>query len=620
MDNQQVPRNSLSTQSLQRKLLPFKAALLFPALMLVTSFSPLSAAELEEVDALRALIESTKIDGVSPLIGEGWNTGDPCNDSWGGVVCDSGGNITQLKLGNLDLYGTLPAELSALSHLTSLRLSGNHLAGAIPDSLGDLATLKTLLLDNNAFSGPVPASLKNLTMLEALDLRYNRLEPSNDPDTNSFLDAAQIEDNDWSATQTVIPADFQATARTIDSISLAWTPIEYIDDGGAYEIFVSKDNEFSDEELLAETEDKSASDITISNLDASRRYYFAIRTRTDSPGGSRTSLLTDLSDTVSEYTLRDTDGDSIADINDPDADNDGLSNEEETTTTDTDADGLPDYVEHNFVDTDADGIYDVMDDDDDGDGLKTAAELGETVENPQDSDVDGLPDYLDVDSNNTANTADGSGDSDQDGISDAAECPVTPNCVDTDGDLIANYMDKDDDNDGLLTRDESTTSDADGDGLIDALEPNSVDTDGDGLRNHNDPDDDNDGTPTATELSGKTLYAPDIDGDGIPDYLDLDSFNTAGVSDGSGDSDGDGISDSEECPAAPSCPDINKDGIPSYNDSAERTLYEKIDPAVLGDAGMADPTADTGKSGGGSLGLLLTLLAGATRMRRRNVK
>lgn len=42
---------------------------------------------------------------------------------------------------------------------------------------------------------------------------------------------------------------------------------------------------------------------------------------------------------------------------------------------------------------------------------------------------------------------------------------------DTDGDSLPNFIDSDDDGDGTLTRDESITGDADGDGIVDYLDP-----------------------------------------------------------------------------------------------------------------------------------------------------
>lgn len=581
---------------------PLKKLALASAISLTCS----ATASADELDVLKALKDSTVNDeGISSLTT--WGSGAYCD--WEGIICTDG-KVTTVDLANSGLQGVLPDNLGELPELEVLILSGNDISGTLPDSLGDLTKLKKLMLDGNAFDGTVPDSLAGLEELALLNLDYNRLYDSADVEVSTFLDSKHLAGENWSVTQTIAPADVEATARTIDSITLEWTPIEYVKDGGFYEVFVSTDADFSEEENVSKTDNKSDSSITISRLDASRRYYFAVRTRTEKAGASTRELLSGLSNTVTEFTLRDTDGDSIPDIEDDDADNDGLTAEQETRTADTDADGLPDHVESNIVDTDADGQYDFEDADDDNDGRATLSELGERPDNPQDSDVDGIPDYLDVDSRNAANTADGSGDSDSDGLSDKTECPNAPLCVDSDGDGIANYMDRDDDNDGLQTVEEGTTLDSDGDGLIDALEPNNLDLDSDGNRNHEDNDDDGDGILTSTELNGQTLEAPDLDNDNIADYLDLDSTNIAGTEDGSGDSDNDGVSDSEECPAAPNCVDANANGIPSYLDDTEIVSRKQEDAAMLGDAAVLGNSDEKTDSSGGGASHPLMLLAG----------
>ena len=73
----------------------------------------------------------------------------------------------------------------------------------------------------------------------------------------------------------------------------------------------------------------------------------------------------------------------------------------------------------------------------------------------------------------------------------------------------------DHDQDGILSIDE----DVDGDGI-----PQLDDTDGDLLPNYLDPDDDGDGTLTINEFDENGDGIPDdTDGDGIPDYLDNDN-------------------------------------------------------------------------------------------------
>ncbi|WP_287603901.1 choice-of-anchor L domain-containing protein [Thiothrix sp.] len=116
----------------------------------------------------------------------------------------------------------------------------------------------------------------------------------------------------------------------------------------------------------------------------------------------------------------------------------------------------------------------------------------------EDSDGDGIPDALEI----------------QEGIAD----PYTDG-KDTDGDKVPDYLDNDDDGDGLLTQHEVADPNTDGD-LADAR-----DTDGDKIPDYLDADDDGDGKPTATEKADMNgdknpADAVDSDDDGIPNYLD----------------------------------------------------------------------------------------------------
>ena len=91
-----------------------------------------------------------------------------------------------------------------------------------------------------------------------------------------------------------------------------------------------------------------------------------------------------------------------------------------------------------YIDQDDDGIPTEQEDENtDGDN--------DPATNPTDTDMDGLPDYLDVDDDNdNILTKSEASDPNNDGdFSDA---------LDTDGDSIPNYLDNDDDNDGVLTR------------------------------------------------------------------------------------------------------------------------------------------------------------------------
>ncbi|GAA4276365.1 FKBP-type peptidyl-prolyl cis-trans isomerase [Aquimarina mytili] len=88
--------------------------------------------------------------------------------------------------------------------------------------------------------------------------------------------------------------------------------------------------------------------------------------------------------------------------------------------------------------------------------------------NESDHDRDGIPSYLE--------------DLDNDRL-------VADSDDNTDGDQFSNYNDADDDNDGVLTRDEITVTIIKNDSITTLDEITFYDDDGDGIQNHLDPDD-----------------------------------------------------------------------------------------------------------------------------------
>jgi outer membrane protein OmpA-like peptidoglycan-associated protein len=139
---------------------------------------------------------------------------------------------------------------------------------------------------------------------------------------------------------------------------------------------------------------------------------------------------------------RDTDNDGIPDVVDAHDGSPGSVNEG-AGAGDSDNDGIPDNLECGTQpcrDTDNDGIPDYADTDSDNDGINDGDEVGENPAQPQDTDGDGIPDIADK-----VNGAEGTkgGDSDGDGVADSDECPSWPNCIDTDRDGIADYLDSD---------------------------------------------------------------------------------------------------------------------------------------------------------------------------------
>jgi len=211
---------------------------------------------------------------------------------------------------------------------------------------------------------------------------------------------------------------------------------------------------------------------------------------------------------------------------------------------DDDNDGIPDYVEMNnplawanhdgdanlnwcdaqypgYVDNNADGFNDNFDPsgDSDNDGISNFNDPsfpgyidsnGDGVNDNMDKDLDGIPNHLDLDSDN-------------DGIPDTVESFG----VETNGDgRIDSYTDTD--NDGF-----SQNVDANNTGVINSnLGLGPLDTDGDGVPNYLDLDSDNDGIPdnmeafgTDSNNDGKHDSFIDVDGDGYTDILDGDVGN-----------------------------------------------------------------------------------------------
>ena len=193
------------------------------------------------------------------------------------------------------------------------------------------------------------------------------------------------------------------------------------------------------------------------------------------------------------------------------------------------------------------GYYDDIDDDDDG--------ILDVVESNgydafMDCDNDGIPNYLDVSPG--CDTPPGTDiyskpylplvftDCNGDGVNDF---------FDFDGDGIINELDLDSDNDGITDNVEARDPrmvDANKDGIIDG-----GDNDGDGLRNSADL--------TPETYGGPGLTPEDLDRDGLPNYLDLDSdgdgiaditeargiFDSDGIANGT-DTDGDGVNETAD--------------------------------------------------------------------------
>jgi hypothetical protein len=327
-------------------------------------------------------------------------------------------------------------------------------------------------------------------------------------------------------------------------------------------------------------------------------------------------------------TPADTDGDGFNDG--VDSDNGGTA----TVVTDTDgnADGAPDAVLAS-LDNDGDGREDWKDIDADNDGIVDNFEgqttAGYTAPTGTDTDGDGLDDAYDADNGGTyINPTDTDGDADDQGS----------------GGTIADYLDNDSDNDGVIdlieghdansngipdwdtdgdypatiptetststagfTDETGFNTDTDGDGLLDIFDnvsgisttnnvigSNADRQNSDGLdeRDWRDTDDDNDGLLTSVEDNNTNgNWADDAvqlgnPATGTPDYLFAGTIDSDkdGIADATDlDSDNDGIIDTNEDGGTGIDPsgDSDSDGIPNYRDND--------DPLV---SGLTDADSD----------------------------
>ncbi len=146
-------------------------------IIVVVGGSQVSAAiPTAERNALIDLYNSTG--GINWTNNNGWLGAVGTECTWERVYCNfEETSVTEIRLYDHYLVGTLPDSLPDLSNLRYLDLSGNYLTG-IPASLGSSPSLTHLILDDNDLSGSIPTSLGSLATLQWIDLNDNDLTGS----------------------------------------------------------------------------------------------------------------------------------------------------------------------------------------------------------------------------------------------------------------------------------------------------------------------------------------------------------------------------------------------------------------------------------------------------------
>jgi LRR receptor-like serine/threonine-protein kinase FLS2 len=100
---------------------------------------------------------------------------NPLNGILPGSVGNLSTSLQQFSLGDCNIKGTIPRDISNLSNLTLLNLTNNELVGSIPNTLGRFNMLEGLYLQGNKLEGPIPPDLCYLERLVELHLGSNEL-------------------------------------------------------------------------------------------------------------------------------------------------------------------------------------------------------------------------------------------------------------------------------------------------------------------------------------------------------------------------------------------------------------------------------------------------------------
>jgi len=88
---------------------------------------------------------------------------------WNYVNCNENDEIIALVFSDLDLEGSLPSEISFLTHLKTFRLYDTPLEGNIPQEIGEMSQLQSLEISGSSLTGSIPDNISNLLNLKVLE-------------------------------------------------------------------------------------------------------------------------------------------------------------------------------------------------------------------------------------------------------------------------------------------------------------------------------------------------------------------------------------------------------------------------------------------------------------------
>lgn len=123
----------------------------------------------------KAIINNGSGSGTSGLQ---WSDPDVCK--WNHIQCDSTKRVTAIQIGNQNLQGTLPKELSQLTELTRFECMTNGLSGPFPYMP---KSLQFLIIHNNNFTSFPSDFFSNMSNLQEVRIDYNPFPKWRVPDS-----------------------------------------------------------------------------------------------------------------------------------------------------------------------------------------------------------------------------------------------------------------------------------------------------------------------------------------------------------------------------------------------------------------------------------------------------
>ncbi|XP_021720364.1 protein STRUBBELIG-RECEPTOR FAMILY 7-like [Chenopodium quinoa] len=153
-------------------------------------FSPsFISGDTDQSDASALNVMFSSMNSPPQLTGWTASGGDPCGQSWKGVTC-SGSRVTQIKISNLGLTGSIGFQLTSLTSLTDFDISHNNFGGTVPYNLPP--NLQRLNLAGCNFNGAVPYSISTMKPLVHLDLSQNQFNGQLNVDFSQLTSLSNI--------------------------------------------------------------------------------------------------------------------------------------------------------------------------------------------------------------------------------------------------------------------------------------------------------------------------------------------------------------------------------------------------------------------------------------------